>query len=169
MSSQEMKAAAKDLRLQEKAAAKACLEQEKLAAKAKRVEVKAAAKALLEQEKIAAKAKRDADREIQRKKKCEAEFWRRFDLTSAVMRQSPEEVAKALEHRIDLLEDVDAGGHTPLICAATAGKAENVKLLIEHGANIETLDKCGENALIRAASRRGESYTDIIAYLRVQN
>ena len=52
--------------------------------------------------------------------------------------------------------DEEGAGETPLMFACQGGHLDIVKLLIEHGANVNTLDFDGDTALAHAA-RKGEN------------
>jgi hypothetical protein len=47
-------------------------------------------------------------------------------MTSEAFQATPEDLTRFPKHRPDLIEDVDRGGHTPLICACSFSKADNV-------------------------------------------
>ena len=91
--------------------------------------------------------------------------YRKVDLTSDAMRASPDELLENVKNRPDLLEDVDRCGHTPLICAAAAGKRENLKILLDAGANIEAKDKDGWTALMNAATEPEKGHTECVKVL----
>jgi ankyrin repeat protein len=144
-------------------------ELEKRVEKEAKLQQKAIEREEKQKQKDVDKINKAAEKQSRRQKKAErdnmAKFYNRLDMTSEAMRATPEDLAEHLKHRADLIEDIDRGGHTPLICACAFAKPDNVRVLINSGANLKTADKNGETALIQAAQRGTDANVDIVGQL----
>ncbi len=83
-------------------------------------------------------------------------------LESAVCRENLDVVRFLLDHHANIRDG------KALIAAASVGRAHNVRLLLEHGANAKAKDSDGETALMHAAfsaGRRQGDFAEILALL----
>jgi ankyrin repeat protein len=78
------------------------------------------------------------------KKICEERNYDAVNLAS-VLNRGP--ILKYLIMRGGLLEHRDQDGNTPLLNAVKNWQFESIKILIEHGAKINAVDKYGKDAI----------------------
>jgi hypothetical protein len=75
--------------------------------------------------------KKEKERQEKAVRDSKIQYYNRLDMTSEAMRATPEDLIENQKHRPDLLEDIDRGGHSPLICACAFNTPENVRVLIK--------------------------------------
>jgi ankyrin repeat protein len=73
------------------------------------------------------------------------------------------DLAKALlDHGADIAAAGGPAGATPLMAAATAGRADLIRLLIDRGAGVNTTDGNGETALQKAQKAGQQQAVDLL-------
>jgi ankyrin repeat protein len=76
--------------------------------------------------------------------------------------ESVDEGLRLLKSEPDLIRARDGLGETPLHYLAVENQLDSVRALVEHGAQVNTLNECGGTPLSEAASL---GYVELVKYL----
>ena len=88
--------------------------------------------------------------------------WGKIKWYSAYDSDVAKKVADLIEKGADINLQDNEMGYTPLIWAASRGKNDTAKKLIEYGADVNKTDKAGRTALMHAVINREEIMTALL-------